>query len=88
MTNWKIATVVAVVAAVAAGFMAYRYRKQILPAAGLPSPGASKPAGDQNGLAALQVKMGSKAVAESSKQAQLGEVRAHARAAEKKMVKA
>ncbi len=86
MASWKIATGVAVVAAVVAVGFAWHYRKLVPPPL-LPAPKPRKPDDESTDLASLQFKKGAKAVAEASKQAQLGDVNAHDRAAAKTQLK-
>ena len=87
--NWKVATVVASLAALGAAGYAYHLRRTMrkgwvpLPPAPPAAKGGVGVDSDTNSLAAAQFKKGSKAIAEGSKKQQLGDVRAHDRDASK-----
>jgi hypothetical protein len=83
MSGWKIATVVASLAAVGAAGYAWHLRRTLRKGWTPPPPPAPGPNKDATALASLQVLKGSKAVAEASKKTQLGDVRAHDRDASK-----
>lgn len=90
--GWKIATAVATVAALGAAGYAWHLHKTYRqgwtpPPPGAPGRGAIKPDTEATELAVAQFKKGAKAVAEASKQSQMGDVRAHDRNAEKKLQK-
>ncbi len=82
--NWKIGFGIAAAAAlVAIGYAIHKHNQVAGPA----STGERKEASETVGLATLQFKKGAKAVAEASKNAQLGEVRAEDRTAAKAVAK-
>jgi len=90
MDTKTIALVLGLAAVLGVGYLVITMRRAGIVAAGppglLPAPSKAEAKANlqQNDLARLQFIKGAKAVAEASKEAQLGDVRAHDRAAEKK----
>lgn len=90
MTTNTIAWIAGTVAVVSVG-LAYHYHKQLRGMMPIPPPtptlAQAKAAQAVNALAAAQVTKGAKAIAEAAKVAQIGEVRAQDRAADKAILK-
>lgn len=94
MDTKTITLILGLAAVLGVGYLVITMRRAGIVAAGppglLPAPSKAEARANlaQNDLARLQVLKGSKAIAEASKEAQLGEVRAHDRAATKAKVAA